>query len=52
MRVVTAVVFPWFTFLARGRRRDARICMTLQLTVIGWIPATLWALRAHSGDSS
>lgn len=46
MRVLTALVFPWFTLLSIGRTRDARICMALQLTVIGWPAAAWWALRA------
>ncbi|WP_231337683.1 YqaE/Pmp3 family membrane protein [Paraburkholderia sprentiae] len=48
MSYLTALVFPWFTFLELGRVRDARLCMALQLTVIGWLPATIWALRARA----
>ncbi|WP_407947203.1 YqaE/Pmp3 family membrane protein [Paraburkholderia sacchari] len=45
MRFLTAVVFPWFTFLSIGRIKQARISMALQLTVVGWLPAAIWALR-------
>ncbi|TCK31939.1 proteolipid membrane potential modulator [Paraburkholderia sp. BL8N3] len=48
MPYLTALVFPWFTFLELGCVRDARLCMALQLTVIGWLPATIWALRARA----
>ncbi|MGP8437777.1 YqaE/Pmp3 family membrane protein [Paraburkholderia fungorum] len=51
MRYLTAIVFPWFPFIALGRMRDARVCMALQLTVVGWIPATLWALRAQNPET-
>jgi hypothetical protein len=46
MRVLTALVFPWFTLLTVGRGRDACICMALQLTVVGWPVAAWCALRA------
>lgn len=45
MRILTALVFPWFTFLSFGRIRQAHISMALQLTVVGWLPAAIWAIR-------
>lgn len=46
MRNLTALVFPWFTFLSIGRIKQARISMAMQLTVVGWIPAAVWAMHA------
>lgn len=46
MRFLIALVFPWLTFLTIGRPFSGAICLALQLTIIGWLPATLWALFA------
>lgn len=46
MRLLIAFVFPWLTFFTIGRPFAGIICLLLQITLIGWIPATIWAVYA------
>jgi uncharacterized membrane protein YqaE (UPF0057 family) len=48
MRLIIALVLPWLTFFTIGRPIAGIICLILQLTVIGWLPATIWAVYALS----
>ncbi|MBN6074597.1 YqaE/Pmp3 family membrane protein [Aggregatibacter actinomycetemcomitans] len=48
MRFIIALILPWLTFFTIGRPFSGIICLILQITLIGWIPATLWAVYALS----
>lgn len=48
MRLLIALLLPWLTFFTIGRPIAGIICLILQLTLIGWIPATIWAVYALS----
>ena len=48
MRLIIALVLPWLTFFTIGRPMSGLICLLLQLTVIGWLPATIWAVYSLS----
>lgn len=48
MRLLIALILPWLTFFTIGRPISGIICLILQLTVIGWLPATIWAVYALS----
>ena len=48
MRLLVAFILPWITFFTRGRPIAGVICLFLQITLIGWIPATIWAVYALS----
>jgi uncharacterized membrane protein YqaE (UPF0057 family) len=39
-----AILFPTISFLLRGRIITGIICFLLQITLIGWIPAAIWAV--------
>jgi len=39
-----AIFFPCVSFLLRGKIFTAIICLILQITLIGWIPAAIWAV--------
>lgn len=39
-----AIFFPFLSFLLRGRILTGIICLVLQITLIGWIPAAIWAV--------
>jgi len=39
-----AILFPFISFFLRGRILTSIICLILQITVIGWIPAAIWAV--------
>lgn len=46
MRYLLAVFLPWFVFFTMGKVIQGIICLVLQVTVIGWLPATIWAFMA------
>lgn len=48
MRLLIALFLPWLTFFTIKRPIAGIICLLLQLTLIGWIPATIWAVYALS----
>ena len=48
MRFLIALLLPWLTFFTIGRPIAVIICLVLQITLIGWLPATLWAVYALS----
>lgn len=48
MRLIIALLLPWLTFFTIGRPIAGIICLILQITILGWIPATIWAVYALS----
>lgn len=48
MRLFLAIFLPWLQFFTIGRIFAGIICLVLQLTLIGWIPAALWSVYALS----
>jgi uncharacterized membrane protein YqaE (UPF0057 family) len=48
MRLLIAFLLPWLTFFTIGRPISGIICLVLQITLIGWIPATIWAVYSLS----
>jgi uncharacterized membrane protein YqaE (UPF0057 family) len=48
MRLIIAFLVPWLTFFTIGRPIAGIVCLVLQITVLGWIPATIWAVYALS----
>ncbi len=48
MRLLIALIFPWLQFFTIGRPFAGLFCLVLQLTLIGWIPATIWSVYALS----
>jgi len=48
MRLLLAIFLPFLVFFTIGRPIAGIICLILQLTLIGWIPAALWAVYALS----
>ncbi len=39
-----AILIPWLSFFLRGKLLSGILCLLLQITLIGWIPAAIWAL--------
>ncbi|MBA5725617.1 MULTISPECIES: YqaE/Pmp3 family membrane protein [Bombella] len=53
MRILIAFFIPWLTFFTIGRPIAGIICLLLQITILGWVPASIWALLAlRSYDES
>ena len=48
MRLILAILIPWLQFFTIGKPVAGVICLFLQLTLIGWIPATIWSVYALS----
>jgi len=48
MRLLISLILPWLTFFTIGRPFAGIICLILQITLIGWIPASIWAVYALS----
>ena len=48
MRLILALLLPWLQFFTIGKPISGIICLLLQLTLIGWIPAAIWSLYALS----
>lgn len=48
MRILIGLLLPWLLFFTIGRPMAGFICLVLQLTVVGWIPAAIWAVYSLS----
>lgn len=48
MRLLLAILLPWLQFFTIGRPIAGLVCLLLQITVVGWIPAALWSVYALS----
>lgn len=48
MRLLLAILLPWFQFFTIGRPFAGIICLLLQMSVIGWLPAAIWSVYALS----
>ncbi|EGR9535470.1 YqaE/Pmp3 family membrane protein [Escherichia coli] len=46
--MLIAFLLPWLTFFTIGRPLTGIFCLVLQITLLGWIPATIWAVYALS----
>ena len=48
MRLILALLLPWFQFFTISRPIAGVICLIMQITLIGWIPAAIWSVYALS----
>jgi uncharacterized membrane protein YqaE (UPF0057 family) len=46
MRLLLAIFLPFLSFFFIGRPIAGVICLILQVTLIGWLPAAIWAVYA------
>ncbi|MEC8809520.1 MAG: YqaE/Pmp3 family membrane protein [Pseudomonadota bacterium] len=46
MRLLLAILLPWIQFFTIGRPFAGVVCLILQVTLIGWIPAVIWSVYA------
>lgn len=44
MRLILAILLPWLQFFTIGRPVAGIVCLLLQLTIIGWLPAAIWSV--------
>ncbi|CAI3953207.1 unnamed protein product [Commensalibacter communis] len=48
MRLLLALLLPFTVFFTIGKPFQGLFCLLLQITLIGWIPAAIWAVYALS----
>jgi len=48
MRLLIALLLPFLLFFTIGRPIAGIICLILQITIIGWVVAAIWAVYALS----
>jgi len=48
MRLFLAIFLPFVVFFTIGRPIAGIVCLILQITLIGWVPAAIWAVYALS----
>lgn len=48
MRLLLAIFLPFVVFFTIGRPIAGVICLILQITLLGWLPAAIWAVYALS----
>jgi uncharacterized membrane protein YqaE (UPF0057 family) len=48
MRLLLAILLPFVVFFTIGRPIAGVICLILQITILGWLPAAIWAVYALS----
>ncbi|MFY7867676.1 YqaE/Pmp3 family membrane protein [Roseateles sp.] len=46
MRLILALFLPFTVFFTIGRPFAGVFCFLLQVTILGWIPASIWAVYA------
>lgn len=46
MRLILALLMPFVVFFTIRRPIQGVFCLLLQITLIGWIPAAIWAVYA------
>lgn len=45
-----AIVLPFLSFIVRGKILTGIICFILQITLIGWLPAAIWAVMSLNNE--
>ena len=43
MQYLSSVFCPWLAFFYIRETKLGFICLLLQITIVGWMPATLWS---------
>jgi uncharacterized membrane protein YqaE (UPF0057 family) len=46
-----AILIPWLALFLRGRVVQGILCLLLQISLIGWIPAAIWAFVVINNDN-
>lgn len=45
--ILIAILLPWLSFFLRGKILSGILCLILQITLIGWLPAAIWAVASR-----
>lgn len=49
--IALAILLPWLALMLRGRILQGLLCLILQITLLGWIPAAFWAVMVINNDN-
>lgn len=49
--LAVAILIPWLALFIRGRVIQGILCLLLQISLIGWIPAAIWAFVVVNNDN-
>lgn len=52
MKYLLAVILPPLAFFAAGKPFQGILSIVLMLTVIGWVPAAIWAILVVNGANA
>lgn len=52
MIYLVAVLLPWLALMLYGKIGQGLLCLILQLTLIGWIPALIWAILVINNEKA
>ncbi len=50
--ILLAILLPWLSLLIRGEFLAGIICLILQCTLIGWLPAMIWAIISYNNEKT
>lgn len=48
--MLLAIILPFISFFIRGKIIQGIVCLILQFTLIGWLPAAIWAVMSVNSD--
>ncbi|MCS3871164.1 TM2 domain-containing membrane protein YozV [Chryseobacterium ginsenosidimutans] len=48
--MLLAILLPFLSFIVRGKILTGILCFILQITLIGWIPAAIWAAMSLNNE--
>lgn len=48
--MLLAILLPFLSFFLRGKIIKGIICFFLQIFIIGWLPAAIWAVMSLNND--
>jgi uncharacterized membrane protein YqaE (UPF0057 family) len=52
MIYLVAILLPWLALMVRGRVFQGILCLLLQVSLLGWIPAAIWAVLVVNNDNA
>ncbi|WP_312390534.1 YqaE/Pmp3 family membrane protein [Chryseobacterium sp.] len=48
--MLLAILLPFLSFIVRGKIFTGILCLILQITLIGWVPAAIWAALSLNNE--
>ena len=48
--MLIAILLPFLSFMLRGKILTGILCLILQITLLGWLPAAIWAVMSLANE--